>query len=60
MLGKFYSFCECFVAGKEGVLGKSLFEGALGSTDVDFFCLILACEDHTAAYSDTGRKAIPV
>ena len=41
MLGKFHSFCECFVAGKEGVLGKSLFEGAFGSTDVDFSCLIL-------------------
>ena len=58
MLGKFHSFCECFVAGKEGVLGKSLFEGAFASVDVDFSCLILACGDLNAANSDTGRKEI--
>jgi len=57
MLGKFHSFCECFVAGKEGVLGTSLFEGAFASADVVFSSLILACEDLNAANSDTGRKA---
>ena len=58
MLGKFHSFCECFVAGKESVLGTSLFEGAFASADVDFSCLILACEDLNAANSDTVRKPI--
>ena len=59
MLGKFHSFCEFFVAGKEGVLGTSLFEGAFASSaNVDFSCLILACGDLNAANSDTGRNAI--
>ena len=58
MLGKFHTFCECFVVGKEGVLGTSLFEDAFPSTDVEFSCLRLACESLGAANSDTGRKAI--
>ena len=54
MLGKFHSFSECFVAGKESVLKTSLFEGAFASFDPDFSDLILACENLSAANSDTG------
>ena len=58
MLGKFHSFSECFVAGKESVLKTSLFQGAFASTVPDFSGFILACENLSAAYSDTVRKAI--
>ena len=58
MLGKFHSFCECFVAVEEVVLANSLIKGALASTDVVFSGLILACENLSPAYSDTARKAM--
>ena len=60
MLGKFHSFCECLVAVKEDVLANTLFEGTFASTDAVFSGLILACETLSTAYSDTGRKEIPV
>ena len=60
MLGKFHSFCKCLVAVKEGVLANTLFEGAFASNDAVFSGLILACENLSTAYSDTGRKEIPV
>ena len=41
-------------AGKEGILGTSLFEGAFASFDPDSSGLILACENLSAANSDTG------
>ena len=55
-----FFFVNALLREKRVCSEPSLFEGAFASTVPDFYSSILACENLSAAYSDTGRKAIAV